>query len=86
MNIKENIDKLKDYKAFISSADDYFLSKRISLKDSYLKWGTACDSHATAQDKMEYISKAEQLFIEKHKQEILNLAVELIDKDLGEFK
>lgn len=56
-----------------------------SYTEGYLKHGSGCDSTSDAKFRMQYVIAAEKLFVEAHKNEILNLALELVQNDLDEF-
>ena len=54
--------------------------------DTCLMHGNQCDSSFHAQAKMDFVLKAQEAFIEKHRDEIKELAISMIKQELGEFK
>ena len=74
MNLQEIYkQQRKEYETDIEqvlSATDY--------TDSYIKHGNQCDSGYRCDIRMEFIKKAEKIFIDSNKKDILKLAAEMI--------
>ena len=60
------------------------LNESTSYRDGYLVTGVACDSSPLAAFRMEYVKRAEAIFIIDHKQEILKMAAKLVEDELEE--
>ena len=81
MTLQEHVEKLRAAREAVKTATDF-----IPGRHGYLKHVDVADSSDDSELRIRYVNTAISEFVKKHKREILQRAVELIDEELAIVK
>ena len=76
MTLQEHVNFLKTTSKLLEEATSY-------SKEHILKNSIPLDSTYTEKDRLEFVKKAESLFISHHQKDILKLAIDIINNELA---